>query len=275
MTHPATTLEPSLRRNLAIKDKAADVHVWRAFSGYVFLTVDQLTRLLGRGSDYVQKRLQAFYRAGYLNRTQDGPFGPIMYFFSFKGGEKCVNLGILEKPRYVYKKSPKSIAHDSLISEFHLALELGLGARKCTWDSVDGGCVWPDQHKLTLTWEQWRDDMTDLKHLIPDARFAIQGEEEYTLVEVVRANISKPKDREDELTEKLMEYEKLGIPRVLILMPTKTRADNYLKKLSQILPSSHIWVTDYDSWISDVLGKIFRTPKNYETRQYSILKPEV
>jgi hypothetical protein len=265
------TVQVSNRRNHVIRDVPDDVHIFTAFARYVFLTADQLTRLLGRNEWYVQKRLKSFYDAGYLNNTQDGPFGPMMYFLSFKGGEKCVNLGILEKPRYVFKKSPKSIAHDSLITEFHLALELALRGplfqpvlEKTGWRPIN-----------SLTWEQWRDDMTDLAHLIPDARFAVVGDEDFTLVEVVRANISKPKDKEDELTSKLIEYERLGIKRVLILMPTKTRTDNYVKKLSLLLPSTIFWVTDYDSWKEDVLGKIFRTPKNYETRMYSILKPEI
>lgn len=258
-------------RKRPLRDQEDDLLIWKGFCSYVFLTADQLTRFLGRDESYVQKCLKKFYDVGLLNRTQDGPFGAMMYFLSFKGGEKCVNLGILEKPKYVYKKSPKSIAHDSLISEFHLALEIALRDRIPACQHSTPPC--DSCAANILTWEQWRDDMTDLAHLIPDARFAVVGDDDFTLVEVVRANISKPKDREDELTEKMFEYEKLGIKRILILMPTKSRADNYLKKLFSILPSSAIWVTDYDSVFKDVLGAVFRTPKNYETRSYSILKP--
>jgi len=95
---------------------------------------------------------------------------------------------------------------------------------------------------------------------------------------MVRANESGSRAEEKNLTEKLPDYLAAGIERIYISLPTPERADRYLQKLADIpkAKSSKIWITDEDSWRKEILGPIWRTPKNYlDGRTYSILKPEV
>ena len=69
-------------------------------------------------------------------------------------------------------------------------------------------------------------------------------------------------------------HPKLDIERVLVTFPTVNRVERFLQRIAPHVPSAKIWVTYEEAYQKDILGKIWWTPKNFEERQYSILKPE-
>ena len=101
----------------SVRDQKDDLVIYKLFSKYVYLTVEQLVTMLNRGPDYVQKRMLAFHRNKYLNRVQDGRFGPCMYFLAEKGGHKAYSFGFSEEVRFIQRKSEKSIKHDRTLSK--------------------------------------------------------------------------------------------------------------------------------------------------------------
>ena len=238
------------------------------FSSYVYLNIEQLMVLLPeRNKDYFHKRLYTLYFGAYLDRVQRNMFDAHLYFLDRKGGDEAAHFGYLPESRWVQKKSPLSMEHDTTISWFHLKHEFALGAIG-----------------LELIWEQWRRDMKDMLPLEPDARFAVRGDERYSILEIVRANEHGIKKKEGDkpkpknLSEKLADYMELDIERVCIVLPSHLRVTRYLEKLEGLYPAKEyptqkIWLTDYQSFMVNTLDPIWKTPANYRTRQYSILKP--
>lgn len=255
-------LQSGLRRNLPLYTAKGDSHILQVLSKYTFLTVEQAAGLMQRNIIATRRRLMQLYRAGILNRAQENLYAPHLYFLAEKGGIMAAEHGYLPSPRWINQKAPTHVAHDLLITEFHLELEKALH---------DSGHI--------LSWEQWRGDMADLLDpdgnidLIPDARFQIDDEEP-SLLEVVRSYESGYRERESSLVAKLKAYRKLGIRRVFLTMPTPLRIASFLAKIEEDLPTTQFWFTDEDSFHKNIMGKIWWTPKNFRERTYSILKPE-
>jgi hypothetical protein len=257
------------RRERRVNFMADDHKVYQAYSLYVFLTVDMLTEITGRPRDSVLRRCSALAQAGILGRQRLG-VSHHMYFFDKKGGHLAAGNGYLDKPMFVTSKSPTHIDHDLEATRFHMALRKALGDPYL-----------PEKTDVTkiLEWDQWRSDLMDLKELsdeielIPDARFRLVFERP-SLLENVKSYESGYDNHESSLVSKLREYIRMDIERVLVTMPTVNRVEKFLQRIAPHLPSSKIWVTYEDAYRKDILGKIWWTPKNFESRQYSILKPE-
>ena len=238
-----------------LREIDGDVEIWRAFGRYVFLTIAQASELLNRNPFTVQKRFNKLTRTDphYLNRERQSEFDEWVYFPAPAGGRKMFQNAFSTSPWSIREKAKSHLPHDVMISQFHLKLELALRGRG-----------------LKLSWEQWRDDMEDMKPVIPDARFAVEGEEEFTPLENQRA---RPKNGYKSLIEKMRELEKMDVKRVCWLFPTEERRQNFLEAIEKEFNTTRFWFSTYDLALTDPLGKIWLTPKNYKERPYSILKP--
>jgi hypothetical protein len=120
--------------------------------------------------------------------------------------------------------------------------------------------------------------MDDMKvngkaELIPDWRFAVDGDEEFTPSENQRTRHGKKGTR---LIDKLRHYEAIKIKRVCIILPTQERRKNFLEEIEDTYKNSKtaFWFSSYDLVLADPLGKIWQQPRNFRDREYSILKPE-
>jgi hypothetical protein len=242
------------KRDLRVYTRRSDADILQGVAKYQFLTVEQASELLGRNIISVRRRMMQLYRAGFLNRVQESPYAPFVYFLAEKGGRRAAELGYLPEPRWTDAKSQNHVMHDLVITEFHLALEKALG---------DSG--------HSLSWEQWRGDLRLGPDLIPDARFTIDAEAP-SFLEVVRSYESEYKGGKSSLEKKLDEYRKARVHRVYITMPTVERVANFLWKIEDDLPSTQFWFTDEDSFRKRILGKIWWTPADFRDRIYSIFK---
>jgi hypothetical protein len=62
--------------------------------------------------------------------------------------------------------------------------------------------------------------------------------------------------------------------RVLVSVPSTGRSDkelanNLLKRLRTELPATFIWIASDADWRADIMGSIWRTPRDYDARAYS------
>ena len=91
--------------------------------------------------------------------------------------------------------------------------------------------------------------------------------------EYVRSYESGYKKGESSLVSKLKRYDK-QFDRSYIVMPTLARVENFLSKIEKELPTTRLWFTDEAHYRENIMGKIWLTPKNWQERTYSILKPK-
>jgi hypothetical protein len=226
-----------------------------------------MTDLTGRDHKTIQKRLQFLFEAGYLNRQQRDKLAPYVYFLAEKGGREAARLGFLQEVRFIKTKSRILINHDLEITKFHLTLER----------------AFPDK---VSAWEQWRGDLKDgietvrgLESLIPDARFVLN--DQHFFLEVVKSYESEYEDGESNIFRKVALYhsykhqfqKKYGGEdfRVLWILPTQNRVLNLLGKLEEDFPYRRFYVTDEESYRTNLKGKIWWTPKDFRDRTYSLL----
>jgi hypothetical protein len=135
-------------------------------------------------------------------------------------------------------------------------------------------------------WEQWRGDLKDevetedgIASLIPDARFII-GDRSFFL-EVVMSYESEYEDGESNIFRKVAFYnayrdqfrKKYGMEdfRVLWVLPTKQRVLRLLAKLEDSFPYRRFYVTNEESYKTNIKGKIWWTPKDFREATYSIV----
>jgi hypothetical protein len=233
--------------------------IWAAFASYVYLNRKQAMEVLGCKRDYIQVRLRKLYYAGYLDRQQESKFAEFVYFLTEKGGNLAASRGHLNSPRWIQKKSKMTLAHDVEISDFHARLDSALRAQS-----------------QTLVWKQWRGDLAqEFGEYIPDATFWIHDgrANETHVLEIVKSYESGYKGQESSLVTKLKTYE-ADHRKVLVVMPTVLRIQNFLGKIENELPSSRLWFTSEERYKADILGKIWWTPRSFRERVYSLLRPE-
>jgi hypothetical protein len=225
-----------------------------------------MTELTGRDHKTIQKRLQFLFEAGYLNRQQRDKLAPYVYFLGEKGGREAARLGYLPEVRWIKAKSRILINHDLEITKFHLALEAAFDKR-------------------VGNWEQWRGDLKDsvetergLESLIPDARFVL--DDQHFFLEVVKSYESEYEDGESNIFRKVALYhsykhqfrKKYGGDdfRVLWVLPTQARVLGLLAKLEDEFPYRRFYVTDEQSYRTNIRGKIWWTPKDFRDATYAI-----
>lgn len=184
------------------------------------------------------------------------------------------------------EKAATFLEHDTLVTAFHLAL-----AKEA-----------PKHIRV-----HWRQD--GLKHTVnPDALLALENTERvprerstnYFLVEVERTRQALSRTDSKGVIAKLKRYgmfngsEQVAKDysrsngqtrkvewhftrfRTIWLVPASGRhssrelADNLLARLAEAFPSSAIWVAMTDEAIANPFGPIYRTPKDYRERCYSL-----
>jgi len=254
------------RRDRHVYSLKADEDIYRHVAKYQFLTAAQMTELTGRDHKTIQKRLQFLFEAGSLNRQQRDKLAPYVYFLAEKGGREAARLGFLPELRFIKGKSRILINHDLEITKFHLALE----------------AAFPGQ---ISKWEQWRGDLKDgvetergLESLIPDARFVLNDQNFF--LEVVKSYESEYEDGESNIFRKVALYnsyknqfrKKYGGDdfRVLWVLPTKARVLGLLVKLEHEFPYRRFYVTDEESYKTNIQGNIWWTPKDFNDATYAI-----
>jgi hypothetical protein len=238
-----------------------DIEILRIVAKYQFVTVEQVSGQLKRHISPVRRRMMQLYQSSHLNRLQEDKFAPLVYFLAEKGANRAAGYGFLPAPQWIDAKAPTHLAHDLEITRFHLALEKSFY----------------DKGHILHSWEQWRGDLRDIVDpkgeidLIPDARFRIDDEDD-SLLEVVKSYESGYASRESSLVKKLKAYKQLGIKRVYVTMPTQQRVARFLVKIEDDISTSQFWFTDEKSYQTNILGKIWWTPKDFRDRTYSIFK---
>ena len=218
--------------------------------------MEQAAQLLGKDPETIQKRFLKLTRLRFLNREKRSGFDEYIYFPARAGGVQIADRGYAPEIRFIGKKSPMSITHDWTISQFHAGLELALR----------------NTPKPISSWQQWRRDMKDMQHLVPDGRFALEGDEEYSMLENHRHE-SEYENGKSSFHRKLIEYADLGVYRVYVLMKTQEKRDMFVKKIAPELNTTKLWFATVQDALVNPLGSIWRTPHNYESRSYSILPP--
>jgi hypothetical protein len=206
--------------------------------------------------------LTLMHAAGYLLREllvtkHTSPLPHFQYSYRLsKYGAKEVHGS------FSAEKSPGSLGHDSEITAFHIALRNYPGK------------VW------------WKQD--DLKRTVnPDAVFGLAKDAtapaSYFFLEIERSRQGHYRDGDSGLVAKLRryeayrrspdcrrEYKHFDDYRVIVVVANAARQRNLLQKLAGILPSPFIWTVTIEECETDMLGKIFRTPRDYTDQVYSL-----
>lgn len=267
-----------------------DAEVLKSLSDFHFLQPTHFEKLTGRMLHSVRRRLLQLHRSGLVERLtlpveREWPIGnppdQFVYRLSRKGLERAQGLGFAdERSRFNSEKRNTLLAHELLITNFHLALELAGRAG----------------HWQILSWEQRRAELLDRAigqrgepvSINPDSLFALKNptappgqNSRYFFFEMVRARESKYQNGESYLIQKMRAYQlyaeqgrhkqSWGIPdfRVVVVLPTPERARNLLVKLEESkLAFKRFWLADVGSYSLDeparIAGQIFRTPRDYQ-----------
>jgi hypothetical protein len=199
--------------------------------------------------------------AGFLLRElivtkSTSPFPHFQYSYRLsKHGAKEVHK------KYSAEKSPASLSHDSEITSFHIALQ---------------------KYPGKLWWKQ--DDLK--KTVYPDAVFGLAKDSAspaaYFFLEIEKSRQGHYRDGDSGLITKLKryaayrrsadcrrEFKHFDDFRVVIIVANVERRNNLLNRLSVVLPQGFVWVTTESEYKENVLGNIFRTPKDRERFFYS------
>ncbi len=283
--NPRTQIITDLRREILEK-----------LDTYIYLSTPQCYQVIPKRGEGRQETWERALRRA-LQLTEDAGFithGPTyeekknkrsgfatrkwVYFLTREGAEALAELrseitagGIKVSPVPHYQRKPASLAHETAITEFHIALAEALSKTKCK-----------------LHWIQ----KDTRKGTNPDAIFGIEdttrARDKSTHWFFLEMELSRPgnwKEGESQKVRKLKHYDTyrrggelrkdwpfIGDFRVIFHEETNERMTNLLKKLAGILPYRFIWITSKEL-IQErgILEKVFFTPRNYKERANSIL----
>lgn len=214
----------------------------------------------------VRRRMLHLFEAGFLNRARRDKLAPYVYFLSEKGSAEALKYGHLTEHRYIKSKSSILVPHDLEITIFHRTLQKALR----------------DAGQSLSEWEQWRGAIGQhvqtedgKESLIPDGKFYINECAFY--LEVVKSYESEYKDGESNVERKISLYNEFRRQttsedfRVLFVMPTKMRVAHFLAKIEEKFPYRRFWFTDEESYRTNILGKIWWTPRDFRDATYGLL----
>jgi hypothetical protein len=263
-----------LRRDRRVYTLKSDREIIRKFADFQYLTNAQMAELTGRKESRMRERLRNLHLAGILNRVTSAaessvPYispQPYVYFLDVKGGELAYELGYLPAPRGTESKSRLMIGHDLEITKFHISLHNALQGQP-------------------YEWKQWRGELKDTieidgerQALIPDAYFSFQNQ--CFFLEIVKSKETEYVNGESNIERKFKTYlayqesfkEKYGYDdfRVIWVFPTKERVVRILSKLENELPYRKFWLTDEESYQTNISGRIFWTPKDFRDATYGL-----
>ena len=121
--------QPKKPTRLEITDR--DIAIFWLLSKYRFLTIDQITELVGGGRDGIRKRLQWLHRAAYIysiNRTIFGQNHPAVFCLGNLGAKTLTSRHGLRAPKVDWVGKNKkvkswSIRHKLRINDFLVKLQ--------------------------------------------------------------------------------------------------------------------------------------------------------
>lgn len=231
---------------------------------YHYLRTPDFYRLLEISDPHAQRgvrrALMLLARAGLVLRSRQAIDDPGDAFLRYqhcyrlsRAGSRAIGGG-----QAAIEKSPASIDHELLITDFHIALSSKT----------------PATHRV-----YWR--QTDLKRTVhPDALLAITNttrpRELSTFYYFLEAEYSRQghyRAGESGLITKLRRYSEYRRSaacreewqhfsdfRVIVLLRTRERQENLLRVLKEKLPTKAIWTTTTEDVQRDITGPIFRGP---------------
>ena len=252
--------------------------VLRLLSSFHYLTNRHLYSLLGIDRDNasahrgVRRILLLLVRAGLVTRTQHVIDSPYDRFLRYENCYRLSRAGALAIgcPAVVARKSAASLAHELLITDFHLALAAST----------------PPSHRL-----YWR--QTDLKHTVnPDALFAITDTTQprdrstwYYFLEVENSRQGHYRQGQSSLLGKLQKYVEYRRSdscradwrhfndfRVVLVLRSRERQMNLLRTLRDRLPHTMLWTACIDDLSSGIAGSLLRAPPDFEIATYSLFR---
>lgn len=260
-----------------------DAELLELLVAYRYLQPGDFQKLTNRNIVSLRRRLRELVGREYLERltlplerdTLNGnPPDGYVYQLAARGIRKAKEYGFADGYlRHTREKSNLFLAHDMLITRFHMSLALATRGAS-----------------LVLTgWEQRRAVLLDSAgngyarlSVNPDALFGLTDREKpegqnaaYFFLEIVRSRESEYEREQSNFMRKMEAYAayhrqgkaaaRFGIAnfRVITVTPTKQRALNLCAKLKEAsLASARFWFTDLASASERILDKIFFTPKD-------------
>lgn len=219
----------------------------------------------------IRNTLASLHKAGlatripYLDLDREKGGTTWVYGLTDKGVKYCESLWPLCKT--FDEHSQRTLDHELEISYFHVALKKFV---------VKNG--------LKLYWQQ-----SDLKHTVsPDAMFALtdprkpEGQNTlYYFLEIERAKIGHYIKGEPSIIRKLQKYhEYYGTDtcqkewqdfrkfRVIVIQRTEERRENLLKAC--LFKHRMFWFASEDAYKADIGGEIFKTPRDFQDKSYSL-----
>ena len=257
------------RRDRRVYTRKGDSPILQSVADCQFVTVEMVAEDTKRNVIAVRRRMLQLYQAGLLNRARRDKLAPFVFFLSEKGAAEAMNYGHLTEPRFIKSKSSILVPHDLEITQFHRTLRKKLH----------------DQGHILSEWDQWRGALREevetengKESLIPDGKFCIDGEYTFYL-EIVKSYESEYKDGESNVERKLFLYNQHRRDRnlqgedfrVLFVMPTKARVAHFLAKIEERFPYRRFWFTDEESYRTNILGKIWWTPRDFRDATYHLM----
>lgn len=187
-----------------------------------------------------------------------------LHCLSTKGLDYGHEHGLCRSGKAADEKSPQHLEHDYALTKFHIQVN-----------------TYAAERGIRIKWLQ-----RDLKRGVhPDALVEIvrgNGASDWFFVEVENSKQGKYLDGKSALMRKVEHYHDyersdackadwryFNSFRVMFLMKTRERADNFLKALSGNYADEMFWITSRENSLT------FRTPKDYHTATYSFASTPV
>jgi hypothetical protein len=237
----------------------------RFFTRYEHIATSDAYRLLDARNETQRRAVRRFltklFEAGYLQRTllvdhkHVGPFPSweLSYRLSDRGAEVAGG--------HASDQSPYSLPHDQEVERFVMQL--------ATWRGKT--YIFPRPYRRTVN---------------PDKPFGLErdGSWYYFFLEVERGRQNLSKTNEKGIAARLAAYETYRRSdrcaadwklfrdfRVLLAVSSEELRANLLARLEGALAVRWIWITVADHWHEDLLGKIWKTPRDQRSHCYSLL----
>lgn len=258
-----------------------DRDIVRLLLEYRRLDSFQVERLTKRNERSIRRRLKGLTDAGLLvrrtpplelDRPVNAPLGGYTYFVSARGHRKAREWGLVNGQPFIEPPvSVQNLNHDLTVSDFHMHLQEAADKRAIKVP------LWIEGRARLLDHVSWRGETLTVN---PDGLFAIvspEGTAFYFLeVEKSRGEAYRKlrayfEYRDQEAYRK--RWPQMEDFRLVFTFPNEERLDNFLAKASaEGFPYRMFFATTEASYQADMLGSIFRTPKDPDRASYSLLQ---
>jgi len=281
MNSPVLSVLPSKR---GLYTRSGDDDIFFYVGKFSFLTAGEIATLSKRNVISLRKRLRQLTAAGFLGRAEGGeqreeffqevkcencryinklPISdgriapkPFFYWLTEKGGPKASHL--LTNPIVWTSKKPSRLDHDRVITMIHLALDRAF--RDLSWLQ--------QKQDVKLTVPLGRETVS----FYPDAHTFLNDKSVW--IEYANSEPSS-KDGVTDIVKKVIHYNpmmKHADGKVLFIFREKSMVMNFLNRIAADFPFLWIFATDIESIKHNPKGKIFWTPKDFDTSVHSLIE---